>query len=56
MQKAWLMAPMEYNPNEKGIIVPMEKAWFYKKTFFEVLIVMVKDNKIQHERYNVNQN
>ena len=33
----------------------MEKAWFYEKLFFKVVIVMVKNNKIQHKRYNVNQ-
>ena len=37
-------------------IAPMEKAWFYEKLFFKVVIVMVKNNKIQHKRYNVNQN
>ena len=26
-------------------IAPMEKAWFYKRLFFEVVIVMVKDKK-----------
>ena len=36
-------------------IAIMEKAWFYEKLFFKVIIVMVK-NKIQHKRYNVNQN
>ena len=24
MEKAWFMAPMEYSPNEKDIIAPME--------------------------------
>ena len=24
MEKAWFMAPMEYIPNRKGIIVPIE--------------------------------
>ena len=37
-------------------IAIMEKAWFYEKLFFKVIIVMVKNNKIQHKRYNVNQN
>ena len=36
-------------------IAIMEKTWFYEKLFFKVIIVMVK-NKIQHKRYNVNQN
>ena len=66
MEKAWFMASMEYIPNGKGIIVPieytltvivpMEKAWFYEKLFSEVVMVMVKDKKIHHKRYNFNQN
>ena len=33
----------------------MEKAWFYEKLFFEVVIVMVKDKKIEYKRYNNSQ-
>ena len=33
----------------------MEKARFYKRLFFEVVIVMVKEKKMQYKRYNVNQ-
>ena len=36
-------------------IAAMEKAWFYKTLFFEVVIVMVKDKKTQYKRSNVNQ-
>ena len=36
-------------------IAPMEKARFYKRLFFEVVIVMVKEKKMQYKRYNVNQ-
>ena len=53
MEKTWLMVQMEYSPNGKGIwpegnivswfIAPMEKAWFYKRLFFEVVIVMARD-------------
>ena len=35
-------------------IAPMEKAWFYGRFPFEVLIVIVKDKTIQHKIYNVN--
>ena len=35
-------------------IPPTEKAWFIK--FFELVIVMVKDKKIQNKRYNSSQN
>ena len=55
MEKTWLMVQMEYSPNGKGIwpqgnivswfIAPMEKAWFYKRLFFDVVIVMVKEKK-----------
>ena len=34
----------------------MEKVWFYEQLFFKVVIAMVKNNKIRHKRYNVNQN
>ena len=34
----------------------MGKAWFYEKLFSEVVMVMVKDKKIHHKRYNFNQN
>ena len=29
-------------------MAPIEKTWFYERLFFEVEIVMVKDNKIQY--------
>ena len=34
----------------------MEKAWFYGRLFFEVVVIMVKHKKIQYKRDNVNQN
>ena len=34
----------------------MEKTWFYENLLLEMVIVMVKDNKIQQRRYSVNQN
>ena len=27
------------------LIAPMEKAWFYERLIFEVVIIMVKDKK-----------
>ena len=58
MEKALFLAPMEYSPNRKGITMPMkhtpmvleiyaprEKAWFYKRFFFEVVMVMVKEKR-----------
>ena len=60
------MAQMEYKPNGKGIVAqkeyslvvysPMEKAWFYKRLFFEVVIIMVKGKKYSIKRYDVIQN
>lgn len=60
------MAPIEYSPNEKGIMTPMEytpwfiapkeKVWFYERLFFEVVNVIVKDEKIQCKRCNVYKN
>ena len=37
-------------------IAPVEKTWFCEKLFFEVVIVMVKDKKIQYKRYNAHEN
>ena len=37
-------------------IAPVEKEWFSEKLFFKAVIVMVKNNEIQHKKYNVNQN
>ena len=34
----------------------MKKAWFYEQLFSEVVMIMVKDKKIHHRRYNFNQN
>ena len=55
MEKEWFMAQMVYSPNGKVLwpqgniaswfIAPMEKACFYKRLFFKVVIVMVKDKK-----------
>ena len=51
MEKTCFMAPVKYNPNGKGIMAPkeytpMKKAWSYGRLF----------KKIQHKRYNANQN
>ena len=32
----------------------MEKAWFYERFLFEVVMVMVKDKKIQYKTRNLN--
>ena len=67
MGKAWFVAPMEYSPNGKDImtpmeyispslIAPMEKAWFYEGFFCEVVMVMLKIKIIHYKRYNVNKN
>ena len=55
MENVWFKSPMEYSPDGKGIIVPMEythmvynpngKAWFYERLFFLVVIATVKDKK-----------
>ena len=60
------MISMEYSRNGKGIMVPIEntlifytpieKARFSHRLLFKVGIVMVKYKKIQHKRYNLNQN
>ena len=46
----WNISPIEKAlwPQENVIswfIAPMEKAWFYKRLFFDVVIVMVKEKK-----------
>ena len=33
----------------------MEKAWFYERLFFEVVVFMVKYKKMQYKRCNFNQ-
>ena len=53
MEKAWLMAPMEYNRNGKGIMAPrmyiliiyspIKKVWFYERLFLELVMAMVKE-------------
>ena len=50
-EKTRFMAPMEYNSTEKALwtqwniplwfIAPMEKAWFYERLFFEMVMVTV---------------
>ena len=54
MEKAWFMTSLRYRSNGKDIMAIMETTWFCGRLFFEVLIVMVKDKKIQYKRYNVN--
>ena len=67
MEKAWLMDPMEYNPNGKGVMVPVKcyphdlqpqwKRLAFMKDFFGIGNCHGKrKKKIQHERYDVNQN
>ena len=51
MEKALFMTAMEntFQPQwniPSWFVSPMEKTWFYEKLLLEVVIVMVKDNKI----------
>ena len=39
-----------------SLIVPMKKAWFNEGSFYEVIMVMLKDKKMYYKRYNVNEN
>ena len=34
----------------------MENAWLYERLFLKLVMVSVQDQKMQRERYNVNQN
>ena len=45
MEKAWFMVPALWPRWDipSWFIAPMEKAWFYERLFFEVVIVMIKD-------------
>ena len=52
MEKAWIRSQWNIL---SWFIAPMEKAWFYDRLFFKVVIVMVKYKK-HHKRYNVNLN
>ena len=36
---------MVYSPNEKGMIL-----WKFHERFFEVVVVMLKDKKVQYQR------
>ena len=56
MEKTWFMAPMDYSPNGKGIMVPMDynpmvynpnekDKVYYERLFFEVVMIMVKKKK-----------
>ena len=39
-----------------SLIFPGAKTWFYERLLFEMVIVMVKNKKIQYKIYNINQN
>ena len=61
MEEALLMAAMEKTCQSlwnisSWFVSPMENTWFYENLLLEMVIVMVKDNKIQQRRYSVNQN
>ena len=67
MEKTWFMAPWNKAPMENAIWLqqnmsqwltdPVKKAMFCERVFsFEGVIVMLKDKKIQFNRYNVNKN
>ena len=55
IEKTWFMDPVEYSPNGRGIMVPMEynlmvyspygKSIFYGRLFSQVVIVIEKDFK-----------
>ena len=46
-----IMAPMEHTP---WFVVSMKKVWFYKRFFFEVVMVMVKDKIKYNKKINAN--
>ena len=49
MEKAWFK-PQWKTPS--WFIAPMEKTCFYERLFFEVVVVMVKDNQCQcHSKF-----
>ena len=55
------IAPMGKSLGHQGniaswFIAPFEKAWLCRRLLFKVVIVMVKNKKIQYKRYNVDQN
>ena len=49
MEKGYFMVPMEYSPNGKGVMAPMEYTPMVyspnERLFFEVIIIIVKDKK-----------
>ena len=63
MEKAWFLVSIEYGPNGKVIMAPiyiplwliasMEKAWFYKRFFFKVVMVMVKDKRKYNKKMQI---
>ena len=63
MEKARFMTQWNIAPIEKALwpiwsvssqfIALMEKAWFYETLFFEVITVIVKDEKMQYKIYTI---
>ena len=54
----WNIAPMEKVllfqwSIFSWFVALMEKAWFYKRLFFEKVTVVVKDKKVQYKRYTI---
>ena len=59
-----IFGPIKYSSNGKGLwrrwnipswfIAPMEKAWFYKRFFFEAVMFMVKDKRKYNKNLNKN--
>ena len=45
---------LNYEKYVQFLIVPMEETWLYERLFFEMVIVMIKDLKIQYKRQSVN--
>ena len=57
MEKMWFMAPVEYNQNGKSIVAPKEYFLMVHSPNRKGLVLRkIVKKKIQHKRYNANQN
>ena len=56
MEKTWFMSLMEYNSNGKGITEPKEYVLMVHSPNGKGMVLQRLFKKIQHKRYNTNQN
>ena len=52
----WVKGKQNCNKYISFFIAPMEEIWFYERLFFKLVIIIVKNKRVQCELYIIDKN